>query len=268
MGQETSRKILECRFDQVGGSLVWIAGAVEFHGAITLVGVLLQISEGSLHINTSQFAILAEFHSFHVTDVIGLREHGVDSGIALLRAFGGERVAEIGQSVKPGVVDLVYELHQEERIFTHGIIVFQVNEDVLGSGVIRDASKGIGSTVEIGLGIRCRMQVGADTNGTDSGGDIDPLLAERDGFLALGRIGSIRTVSAVDGHVYDPRPSFFQRRSKYIEILWVGGREVPGPGLNFVDVESLDHVSAIIFEVNRGIAPLVFLASDELTEGI
>src|SRR2546421_554459 len=81
-----------------------------------------------------------------------------------------------------------------------------------------------------------------------------------EGFLALGTVESIGTVSAVDGHVYDLRSRFIQGCAKGVQVLRVHRGEGSGPRLNLVDVEFLNHVSGKILKFDGGIAALVLLA--------
>jgi len=138
-----------------------------------------------------------------------VREHGLHSLICVVLTPGYQRIREIGKGVQPGIVYFVDYLHDEERVLANRVIVLHIHDDVFFGTVLDHLRQTVRGTLGIRFGIRRLRHVATDAGRSDSGGDIDPLLAESNGLIALGFVCCIGAMLAIHRDIYDHAAGFF-----------------------------------------------------------
>src|SRR5579872_2741776 len=76
------------------------------------------------------------------------------------------------------------------------------------------------------------------------------MLAAGDGFLSLRCVHRILAMPGIHRDVYDCGMSFLHRRSKFVQIFWIGGREDRTPRLDLMHIELFGHVRRKIFQLH------------------
>lgn len=231
------RKILQSFFDEIGGSLIGIAGAVEFHGAVALVVAVFQNAEGLREIGVNEIALFVGFHGLYMANAIGVLEHRFDAFVGVFGLAGHQRIREVRVRVQPGIVHLFDDADDEEWIFAERIVVFEVNENILLRAVLRHSDEAVRGAIEVRLRILGRRHIGTDTRRSDGCGNINPLFAEGDGFFPLGFVRGVGAVLAVDGDVYDGTAGFFENGAKFVQILRIKRTEMLAPWFDLADIE-------------------------------
>src|SRR5579863_3032995 len=151
-----------------------------------------------------------------------------------------------------------------------------MNDDVLLRRIVGNACEGVGTARHIRLGVLCAVNMSADAGGTESGSDIDPLIARSHSLCTFGCIKGILAMAAIHSDVYNCGTRLLHRAAKLIQILRIRRWEDRAPRLNMMHVELCRDVGRKVLEFyllrcgNRagGLAIPAFPAHDELAERI
>jgi hypothetical protein len=266
-----SSEEFESLVDEIGGALMGVAGAVEFHGAVAFVVAGVENAESLGHIDVNELPLFIGFHGFDVADAVGVLEHFGDAFVGVVGFAGGQSVRKIRIGVQPGIVHFFDDADDEEGIFTEGIVVFEIDENAFRGAVLRYAEKAVRGTLHVRLRVFRWGHVGADAGRADGRGDVDPFFAEGDGLIALGFIGGEGAVFAIHRNIYDGAVGFFDEGAQLVQELGIDRAEMLAPRLDLVDVESGFDEDEEILQVHlrdsRGVR-LVVSACDAFAKGV
>ena len=199
-----------------------------------------------IHVRDFVFSI-AHFGFFHVRNVVGLAEHGVDSLVGVVFLVGCQRICKIGQGMQPGTIHFFDDLHQEEWILARGIVVFQVHDDVLRCTIFRYLPQAVCGSLHVRFRAFCRRDIRSNARRASDRRGVNPLFAERHCFLALGSVGCVRAVLTVHRDVYDCSVSLRYSGAKLFEVSFFQRAKMRAPRLDFLNVEFGADVPGEIF---------------------
>jgi len=246
--QRGSRKILQSGRDEPSGSSVRVAVRIEFHGKAAFEIVLGGDCEDFCDIHRYDCARGSGGGILDVRDGVSMGEHLIEAAESVFGGKCGKAITEVGERVKPRAVDAIQETDDEERIFADGIVVFEMDDDIFGSGIISDGLQRFGKLRDIKFRVLSLRDIGAHAGRTEVCRDVNPALRELRGAFTFRGVWGIDAVFAVGGDVGEGAPGLCGGVAELIEVGRFQRLEVFAPRFDSLDVEFAGDVCGEVLE--------------------
>ena len=154
--------------------------------------------------------------------------------------------------MQKGVIDGFDHLHDKECVLADQVIIFQINDDILFSGVPDQFTQALRCARNVWLPILRGLNMHANAGRANLHGDIHELFSVCDGFGASSSVRVVEAVLAIHCNVDDFNLCFRQGSAEVGEIIRLQGMKVATVGLDIVNIEFSDHFGGKIFQVHSG----------------
>ncbi len=183
-------------------------------------------------------------------------------------SFAARVLPKSGQGAQPRAVHFFDQLHQKKWIFADRVVILQIHDDIFLRRIIHHAFQAVCGDAHVWPRAFRLRDIGANAVRAENDRGIHPLLTESDGLFTLRTVGGVRTMFTIHGNVCDRGACLFNRSAKLFKVFRIGSREVPGPGLDLVDIEFLDDMRREVFEFDGWVALFMLRPGNEFAERV